>query len=93
MIKCLICGKEFAEPRQMHGHLIRSHAEEYERSGYDMEQLTEGYKRKPARFQARIRFLDLSNEIERKAYEAGYRYIDNDENLYKPEEIGGKQND
>ena len=83
MIRCLICGKEFQSARQMHGHLIRSHADEYEANDYDMEKLTEGYTRKPPRFATRIRFLDLSNAAEREAYNAGYRYIDGEENLYK----------
>lgn len=30
----------------MHGHLVRVHYDEYKETGCDMEQLTEGYRRK-----------------------------------------------
>lgn len=52
MIKCKLCGIEIESDgkksagRVMHGHLNRVHYEEYKKTGFDMEQLTEGYRRK-----------------------------------------------
>lgn len=87
MIKCNLCGKEFSDARKMHGHLIRSHNEEYKAAGYDMERLTEGYKRRPPKFSSSLRLLNLNDPAEAAAYDDGYRYIDGAGELYKEKEV------
>ena len=48
MIRCKLCGVEKPDGRTMHGHLVRCHYDEYKNTDptFDMEQLTEGYRRK-----------------------------------------------
>lgn len=95
MIKCLLCGMEKKTAREMHGHMVRMHYEEYKRVGNDMEQLTEGYKRRTRRQKAaaesdrpeNLRLLNTADRDERAAYREGYRYIDPDEGIvYTTEE-------
>ncbi|MBE6033878.1 MAG: hypothetical protein E7222_04175 [Clostridiales bacterium] len=45
LIKCNLCGYEAADGRTIHGHMNRMHYDEYKATGFDLEQLTEGYKR------------------------------------------------
>ena len=42
MIKCKICGSEQENRRQMHGHMMRNHYDQYKAAGFDMDDLTEG---------------------------------------------------
>ena len=50
MITCNICGCQKATAREMHGHLVRVHYDDYmatdKGSGAEMEQLTTGYIKK-----------------------------------------------
>lgn len=84
MLKCKICGVEKATKREMHGHLIRMHYEEYKATGCSMADLVdldpeaeeeikqEKARKKPAGFRLLIR----TNELENAAYKEGYRYTD-----------------
>ena len=84
MLKCRICGTEKATKREMHGHLIRMHYDEYKAVGCNLEKFVdmdmeaeeevkqERKKKKPAGF----RFLIRTNELENAAYKEGYRYTD-----------------
>lgn len=45
LIECKLCGYEAADGRTIHGHMNRMHYEKYKATGFDLEQLTEGYTR------------------------------------------------
>lgn len=99
MIKCTICGTEKETPRQMHGHLIRWHYDEYKEADFNMKNgLTEGapdiMSKRPEKKKnekkneapAGFRLLNKMDRSEREAYNIGYRYIDAEEMCYTREE-------
>ena len=63
MIKCQICGIEKATAREMHGHLVRVHYDEYKAKHNDMEKLTSGYVRNKKQ---RVRNEKMIDENEKK---------------------------
>lgn len=89
-VLCPICGKENKDGRQLHGHLMRSHQEEYRAADFDKSKLKPGKnqkekpeeKKRPAGF----RLLKLSDPDENAAYQAGYAYIDDEDNIYEHDE-------
>lgn len=91
MIKCKLCGQEGETRRQMHGHMMRVHYADYKDHGFDMDDLTEGaplrahvaqalrdYPR-PSGFR---RLLSYKSVPEARAVEAGFAFVDGDDNLY-----------
>ena len=95
MIRCNICGAEKETPRQMHGHLVRWHYDEYKKVNFNMRdggitsgapELAQKKKKKYGEAPEGFRLLNLNNKEEYGAYHAGYRYIDNDEMCYTHEE-------
>lgn len=99
MIKCTICGSEYETRRQMHGHMMRNHYDQYKEKGFDMDLLTEGaplrahvaqaikdYPR-PAGFR---RLRSYASVAEARAVEAGYYFIDDNDNLYSEAEARAK---
>lgn len=99
MIKCKICGSECETRRQMHGHMMRNHYDQYKAAGFDMDDLTEGaplrahvaqalkdYPR-PAGFRRLLSYKTIS---EARAIEAGYAFVDGEENLYTEAEARAK---
>lgn len=96
MIKCNICGIEKETPRQMHGHLIRWHYDEYKQANFNMRNITTGApeakKEKPKKLNKNteapegFRLLNRYNRDEAEAYNAGYRYIDDYDMCYTAEE-------
>jgi len=99
MITCNLCGIEKSDGRQMHGHMMKVHPEEYAAVNNDLEQVTKGYtravhrepKEKKAQASTRPEMLRLLNKYdpdELEAYNVGYRYYDPEEEMaYTPEEI------
>lgn len=96
-MKCKLCGAEKETRRQMHGHLIRCHYDDYKRGDFLLDRFvdnavplarkyrkTEDIKRKerPKGF----RLLRRSSEAEAAAIEAGFEFIDDDENIYTENE-------
>lgn len=106
MIKCNICGAEKATRREMNGHLLRCHYDEYKAAGCRQSAFTTGdpeegggspqRKRRAARTQpastapAGFRLLNKNDEAEAEAYTAGYRYIDDDQMCYDAAEAREK---
>ena len=92
MYSCPICNKEFKGFKNLHGHMLRSHPEEFrERKcmlsawGIRFDPMLEEKddqdpERKPVKNQ--IRLLNLNDPAEAAAYNDGFRYVDNDDNLY-----------
>lgn len=79
MITCNICGVVKNDGRQMHGHMMKCHPDEYAAVEHDLEELTEGYERgshKKAMRPAGFRLLNKKDPDELEAYEEGYRYYD-----------------
>lgn len=86
---CPICGKDYADGRRLHGHLMRSHEKEYRAAGFDKTKLkakknTENLpkNKRPIGF----RLLKLSDKDEIEAYNSGYAFIDSEDNVYTHEE-------
>lgn len=75
-MKCPICSKEFAKGRRaVHAHMLKDHAAEYREKGCKLEAF--GVKPDPViktEPPEDFRPLDMSNQLEKAAYEAGYRY-------------------
>lgn len=97
MITCNLCGIEKSDGRQMHGHMMKVHPEEYAAVNNDLEKVTEGYtrasKNEPKKAEKtsrpdRLRLLNKYDPDELEAYNVGYRYYDPEEDMaYMPEEI------
>lgn len=102
MIKCNLCGMEKKDGRQMHGHFMKSHYQEYKAAGLDLEKVTTGYIRKikeetetgPPVKNTRpesLRLLNKNDPHELEAYELSYRYFDPENSIaYTSEEIKEK---
>ena len=102
MIKCNLCGIEKATRREMNGHLLHSHLEEYRAGGCRQSEFTSGEPETPAKTQrkqksaaktqrkkdapAGFRILNRNDEAEAEAYNMGYRYIDDSEMCYTSDE-------
>ena len=93
MITCNLCGKQKKTRREMHGHLVRVHYEEYKDVGFKQSELTLGQPEKKEVFvleeekkiverPAGFRLLNRNDPDEAFAYSQGYRYIDGDELCY-----------
>ncbi len=74
--KCPICGKEYENGRQLHGHMLKAHQAEYKEAGNKVSNMIESKKKidRPSGF----RLLNKSVESEAEAYSEGYRYIDHE---------------
>jgi hypothetical protein len=92
MIVCNICKKEYETARQFHGHLLKTHFDDYKKSGnfdkqfYESEEVKMAEKKKkdlPPDVPEGFRLLKKTDPDEKAAFEAGYRYIDAEENVYK----------
>ena len=96
-MKCKLCGAEKETRRQMHGHLMRCHYEDYARGDFLLDRFVdkavplareyrknEDIKRheRPAGF----RFLCRSDETEALAIDRGFDFIDDDQNIYTEQE-------
>ena len=106
MIKCNICGIEKETRREMNGHLLRRHYDEYKAGGCDQSKITTGEPEAQAKTQrkqksaaktqqkqsapAGFRILNRNDEAEAEAYKMGYRYIDDNEMCYDAEEAREK---
>ena len=89
MIKCNLCGKIKNTKREMHGHLIRVHEEEYRKCNLKMEYLTEYIIDPESGKPSGLRFLNLSDREEKAMYDEGYSFIDDDDMCYTSEEAKG----
>ena len=89
MKKCPICDKEYENGRQLHGHMLKSHREEYRKAGHRVANMTGGGGDDAVHRPAGFRLLDKSDPMEQKAYSEGYRFADN-EYFYTAEEAKGK---
>lgn len=86
---CKLCGVEKETRRQMHGHLMACHYEDYKGVDFNLDQLVDGA---PARIHDdRIkkyprpngfRFLSQHNDLELYAIQHGYKFIDDDGTIY-----------
>lgn len=90
---CKICGAEKDTRRQMHGHLMRMHQDEYRQSGFVIERMVTGaaapaQKRdyKKAALPSGFRALSSSDPEEAYAIDQGYDFIDAEEMIYTAEE-------
>jgi hypothetical protein len=83
-MKCPICGKDFPKgKRAVNAHMLKDHKKEYAEKGYSLAAF--GVKDEPPKKldpPEGFRVLDLDDKYEKMAYEAGYRYIDDQENVY-----------
>ena len=99
MFKCVLCGYEADNRRQMHGHMMRNHYQDYKDADFDMDNITEGaplrahvaqalkdYPR-PAGFR---RLRSYTSTAEARAILAGYMFVDDQDNLYTEAEARGK---
>ena len=89
MFKCKICGKEFANKRAVHAHLLTTHGDEYRASGMKQANFVEGVEQPPEESKERprgFRYLSKHNEAERMALADGYCFVDDYENIYTIEE-------
>lgn len=85
---CPLCKKEFNNNRQLHGHLMKAHTEEYRAVGFQKEKLVavekcqDKKKKKPEGF----RVLNTRDADEKFAFENGSDFIDAQDILYTFEE-------
>lgn len=84
MFKCPICEKEYINGRQLHGHMLKAHQEEYKKHGNKVANFHKG-KDRPAGF----RLLNKANVDEANAYNDGFRYTDG-EYVYTSDEVKEK---
>lgn len=91
MITCNICGVVKKDGRQMHGHMMKCHPEEYAAANNDLEKVTDGYVRgfkKSVKRPAGLRLLNKKDPDELEAYNEGHRYFDPKTNIaYTIEEV------
>lgn len=97
-MKCKICGCVKETRREMHGHLIRMHREDYERAGFELDRCTEGAparkdeskaKQKQRKLYSKpegFRFLNKQDSEEANAIKSGFAYIDAEQNIYTASE-------
>lgn len=83
MYTCAICGKIKATKREIHGHLMFAHRDEYIAAGYNNDKLII-YNRDPDQTAkpAGFRYLKNTDPAEAKAIAFGYMFIDSDGELY-----------
>lgn len=81
IVKCPICNKEFSKgKRALHAHMMKDHLEAYREKGCKLEAF--GIKPEPVKKTEPpedFRPLDLSDSLEKAAYQAGYRYYAGEE--------------
>ena len=91
-MKCRLCGIEKDTRRQMQGHLMFSHKEDYKRAEFNMDRLVEGapprvkeakkaqYERKQKQLEKPqgFRLLKREDPTELNAINAGFLYTDGD---------------
>lgn len=91
-MKCRLCGIEKDTRRQMQGHLMFQHKEEYKQCQYNMDRLVEdapprvkeakkaAYQRKQKQLTkpAGFRLLNSEDPTEANAIKAGFLYTDGD---------------
>lgn len=93
MITCNLCGAEKKTRREMHGHFMKSHYDEYKAVGCKQSELTTGdpeganiaekkEEKKIVERPAGFRLLNRNDPDEAFAYSQGYRYIDGDDLCY-----------
>jgi len=80
MYKCPLCEKEFLKTKALHGHMLKSHLTEYRTNGCKLSSY--GIFHAKHHFEISgapdgFRPLDLSNQLEKAAYERGYRFLYN----------------
>ena len=96
MYSCPICDKEFKGFKSLHGHMLRSHPDEFRErkcllSSWGIRfdpALEEKSNSDPDPEQQQpikkhIRLLNLNDPAEAAAYNYGFRYVDDDDNLYR----------
>ena len=86
---CPLCTKEYETGRQLHGHLMRSHQEEYRAVDFKLTDLKQA-NHKPGKVTSKkpkgFRLLNITDQDENFAYKEGYRYIDADDEVYTNDE-------
>lgn len=94
MITCNLCGAEKKTRREMHGHLMKMHYQEYKSVGCKQSKLTTGEpeganttekkkeEKKTVERPAGFRLLNRNDPDEDFAYSQGFRYIDGDDLCY-----------
>ena len=91
MITCNFCGAIKTDGRQMHGHMMKMHPDEYAAANHDLEKVTSGYERNSHKKSERPALLRLLNKLDVDEYEAwqeGFRYLDpKTMNAYTVEEV------
>jgi len=95
-MKCRICGCEKETRRQMHGHLMHTHYNDYKIADFVLDRLVDGAilaerpkkeKEKKAFLRPNgFRLLRRSNPAEENAINQGYDFIDDEEFLYTEQE-------
>lgn len=94
---CKLCGCEKDTRRQMHGHLMHTHYDDYKRADFILERLTDGapaparvypYRKEKKAFPrpAGFRLLRRSDPAEANAIDQGFDFIDSDQNIYTSQE-------
>ncbi len=76
MMKCPICNKEMKNGRALHAHMMKSHMEEYREKGCKLSAF--GIEKEQLEKTAPpddFRPLNLSDQLEKIAYDEGYRYF------------------
>jgi hypothetical protein len=90
---CPICTKEYENGRQLHGHLMRLHQDEYRAVDFKLADLKQS-NHKPAKKVVQkpkgFRLLNVTDQDEIFAYKEGYRFIDADDEVYTIEEAKGE---
>lgn len=90
MVKCKLCGNEYANKRGLNCHMMAKHMDEYRKAGCKLESFIDGDasgdtvtnpKEKPSDDMC-LRPLNMDVLSERNAYNYGYRFIDKNEELY-----------
>lgn len=74
MLKCPVCNREYEGNRQLHGHMLKAHQEEYKKYGNRVANMIEGKKPIESDRPEGFRLLNKSVDFEAVAYKEGYRY-------------------
>ena len=86
MFECPLCKREMRNARALHAHMMKDHLEDYRAHNCRVANyVTDMVKGDP--IPKGFRLLDKTDSTERAAYEQGYRFIDDSEEVYTIDDV------
>lgn len=86
MYECPICGRELKNARARHAHMMKDHLVDYRAHNCRVANYVSD-EEKGDPIPAGFRLLNKSDVVERAAYEQGFRFIDDQEEIYNVDDV------